>query len=310
MKKFVLTSAICHLTFYMLLAQPATWSARGVGGGGALFSPSINPGNNNEYYIACDMSELFHTTDFGLTYSQFNFSQFVGGHNSKMCYTSTANLLYSISYPDPAQVALPVKSTDNGVTWTPLAGNPDPSSDVYTMDVDYNNSQRIIISFCGDIWFSGNGGTTFTCIHTAASSGSGNIVGGVFYDGLNIYIGTNDGVLVSANGSTSWNTATITGIPAAQAIFSFAGAKVGSTTRFFCTTGTAANMYVGLQGSDYNGFLAGVYSCDYGTTQWTSRMSGITLGTDYLMFVAMAQNDINTAYLAGSSNSYPDIMKT
>ena len=127
---------------------------------------------------------------------------------------------------------------------------------------------------------------------------------------MNIYIGTNDGVLVSTNGGTSWNTATITGIPAAEAIFSFAAAKVGNTTRFFCTTGTAANMYVGLQGSDYSGFLAGVYSCDYGSTQWTSKMSGITLGTDYLMFVAMAQNDINTAYLAGSSNSYPDIMKT
>ena len=117
-------------------------------------------------------------------------------------------------------------------------------------------------------------------------------------------------MLISTNGGANWNTATITGIPAAEAIFSFAGAKVGNTTRFFCTTGTAANMYVGLQGSDYSGFLAGVYSCDYGTTQWISKMSGITLGTDYLMFVAMAQNDINTAYLAGSSNSYPDIMKT
>src|ERR1035437_10118743 len=139
-KPFLFTSAIFLLTSYLLLAQPTTWNPRGVGGGGALFPPSINPGNNNEYYIACDMSELFHTTDFGLTYSQLNFSQFVGGHNSKMCFTSTANLLYSISYPDPAQVAIPEKSTNNGATWTPLAGNPDPSSDVWTIDVDYNNS--------------------------------------------------------------------------------------------------------------------------------------------------------------------------
>ena len=311
MKKFLLlTSAILHLTSYILLAQPATWNPRGIGGGGALFSPSINPGNNNEYYIACDMSELFHTTDFGVTYSQVNFSQFMGSHNSKMCYTSTANLLYSISYPEPAEVGIPVKSTDNGVTWSPLAGNPDPTSDVWTMDVDYNNPTRLIISGYSNIYFSNDGGTTFTSIHTAVSSGSGNIVGGVFFDGNNIYIGTNDGVLVSTNAGATWSTATITGIPAAQAIFSFTGAKVGATTRFFCTTGTAANMYVGLVGSDYSGFLAGVYSCDYGTTQWVSKMSGITLGTDNLMFVDMAQNDISTAYLAGSSNSYPEIMKT
>ena len=135
-----------------------------------------------------------------------------------MCYTSTANLLFSISYPDPAQVGVPVKSTDNGATWTALAGNPDPSSDVYTMDVDYANPTRIIISSYGNIYFSGNGGTTFTSIHTAANSGSGNIVGGVFWDGQNIYIGTNDGVLISSNGGTAWNTATITGIPAAEAI--------------------------------------------------------------------------------------------
>src|ERR1035437_4603990 len=182
MKKNILVLVICYFTFCTLLAQPAVWSPRGVGGGGGLFSPSINPGNNNEYYIACDMSELFHTTDFGLTYSQLNFSQFVGGHNSKMCYTSTANLLYNISYPSPAQVAIPVKSTDNGATWTPLAGNPDPSSDVWTMNVDYTNPSRIIISYYGSIYFSNDGGTTFISIHTCLNNGTGNIVGGVFYD--------------------------------------------------------------------------------------------------------------------------------
>lgn len=306
----LLTSAIFHLTSSILLAQPGSWSSRGVGGGGALFSPSINPANSNEYYIACDMSELFHTIDFGLTYTQLHFSEFVGNHNSKMCYTSTANLLYCISYPDPAQVGIPVKSSDNGVTWTPLVADPGQGNDLFSMDVDYANPMRIIVSTYDEIFFSGNGGTSFTSIHTAASSGTGNIVGGVFWDGNTIFIGTNDGVLMSTNAGVNWSTASITGIPAGQAIFSFTGAKVGGTTRFFCTTGTAANMYVGLVGSDYSGFLAGVYSCDYGTTQWVSKMSGITLGTDEIMYVDMAQNDINTAYLAGSANSAPAIMKT
>lgn len=311
MKKYILTFAICQLLYCTLLAQPASWSPRGVGGGGGLYSPSINPGNNNEYYIACDMSELFHTTDFGLTYSELDFSQFVGGHDSKMCYTSTANLLYSISYNGSAHRAIPVKSTDNGATWTPLIGNPNPTSDVWTIHVDYSNPSRIIISSHDNIYFSNDGGAVFTSIHTSINSAAGNIVGGVLYDGLNIYIGANDGVLISTNGGTTWNTAVITGIPANEAIFSFAGAKVGTTTRFFCLTGTAANMYVGLTGTSFSNFMKGVYSCDYGVTQWSAKMAGITVGTDYPMYVDMAENDINTAYLAGSSSSYyPNIMKT
>ncbi|MBC7885456.1 MAG: hypothetical protein H7X99_08265, partial [Saprospiraceae bacterium] len=88
---FVLSSFTCFL-------QPQIWNPRGIGGGGALFSPSINPLNPNEYYIACDMSELFHTVDFGLSYTQVHFDQFQGGHNSKVCYTSTPGLLYSVRY--------------------------------------------------------------------------------------------------------------------------------------------------------------------------------------------------------------------
>ncbi|MBI4929976.1 MAG: T9SS type A sorting domain-containing protein [Bacteroidetes bacterium] len=308
MKKFALSIFVFLLFTFYLLAQPTSWSARGVGGGGALFSPSINPANTSEYYIACDMSELFHTTDFGLTYSQVHFSEFMGGQNAKVCFTSTTNLLYAISYVN--DIGTPVTSTDNGVTWVLVSGNPDPSQDVYTIHVDYSTPSRIIISTYGEIYFSNNGGTSFTLIHTAINGGSGNIVGGVFFDGLNIYIGTNDGVLISTNGGGTWSTASITGIPAAEAIFSFTGAKVGATIRFFCTTGTAANMYVGLVGSDYSGFLAGVYSCDYGSTQWVSKMTGITPGTDEIMYVDMAENDINTAYLAGSRTSYPEIMKT
>jgi len=90
-----------------IIAQPTSWNSKGIGGGGALFSPSINQANTNEYYIACDMSELFHTTNFGSSYSQVHFSQFTGGHNSKVCFTSTANLLYSISYIN--DIGTPVK---------------------------------------------------------------------------------------------------------------------------------------------------------------------------------------------------------
>src|SRR5688572_5465000 len=121
MKKSILTPVLSAFVL-SLLAQPASWSPRGIGGGGALFSPSINPGNTSEYYISCDMSELFHTTNFGLGYTQVHFNEFIGGHNSKVCYTTSSNLLYSIRYLN--DIGTPAVSTDNGATWNSFPGNP------------------------------------------------------------------------------------------------------------------------------------------------------------------------------------------
>ena len=306
MKKSILILSI--IAVQIATAQPYLFNSRGVGGGGALFSPSINPGNADEYFVACDMSELFHATNFGATYSQIHFTEFIGGHNSKVCYTALSGTRYSISYIN--DIGTPVVSPDGGNTWSLITGNPDPNEDIYTIHSDYTNSSRIIISQYGAIFFSSNAGTSFTQIHTALT-GAGNVVGGVLFDGNNIYIGTNDGVLVSTNGGGTWNTATITGLPANEVIWSFCAATTSTTTRFFCLTGDPADVYVGLQGSDYWGFFRNVYTCDYGVNNWTAASNGITLNTDYPMFIDMAENDINVVYVSGSnSNGEPIVMRS
>lgn len=307
MKRTATLAALLVASSFFAQNIPSAFYSRGIGGGGALFSPSINPGNTSEFFVSCDMSELFHTTSFGLNYDQVHFTEFNGGHNSKVCYTAMSNVRYSISYID--DIGTPVVSTDGGTTWSLITGNPDAGEDVYTIHSDYTNPQRIIISQYGGIFFSGNGGTTFTQIHTAAT-GNGNVVGGVFFDGNTIYIGTNDGVIVSTNGGTSWSIAAISGITTGEVIWSFCAAKSGNTTRFFCLTGDAGDVYVGLQGSDYWGFYRNVYTCDYGVNNWSVASNGIT-STDYPMFIDMAENDINTVYVAGSNdNSEPIIMKS
>jgi photosystem II stability/assembly factor-like uncharacterized protein len=71
------------------------------------------------------------------------------------------------------------------------------------------------------------------------------------------------------------------------------------------------DIYVGVSGSDYWDFVRGVYVMDYGSGTWTSAMNGIVMGTDFPMFVAMAENDIMTAYLGGGGSSgSPEILKT
>ena len=308
-KRFRITILLLFTAVSVFAQAPQSWSSKGVGGGGALFSPVINPANENEFYVACDMSELFHTTDFGLHYNQVHFSKIIAGINSKIVFTNNPSVLYCIDYANNATV--PVRSDDGGNTWHTLSGNPDQYQETFSIFADYNNPDHVVISYYGSVYFSNNGGVTFINIHNARSNASGALVAGVFFDGQNIYVGMNDGLLVSADGGNNFATAATTGIPSGQAIYSFAGAKQGNITRFFVITGDSANIYVGLRGSDYWNFMRGIYSMDYGSGTWNLNMSGITPSSDWVMFVAMAENDINTAYLAGSTPlAEPNVMKT
>lgn len=303
-----LFSFLLLLNSVSVFCQPTSFISKGVGGGGALFSPSINPVNNQELYFSCDMSELFHSTDFGESYAQVHFKEFTGGANSRVNFTNISGLLFSISYLN--DIPTPVKSTDNGLTWSVLSGVPDLSDDYYSITVDFDNPNRIIISDYRNLFLSVNGGTSFTQFHTAINSGSGIVVGGSFFDGANIYIGTNDGLLVSNNSGTNWNAPFTTGIPAAEGIWSFTGAKQGGVTRFFCITGNKTDIYAGMPGSDYWDFFKGLYSYDVGAGSWITKESGIST-SDFPMFIDMAQNDINTVYIAGSNSaSEPIIMKS
>ncbi|MFI5150151.1 MAG: T9SS type A sorting domain-containing protein [Bacteroidia bacterium] len=311
-----------HLILILLIAgsivvgaQPLSWTSHGIGGGGSLYAPSINPGNNSEFYVGCDMSEQFHTTDYGLSYSQLPFQQFIGGAYSKMCFTATSGLLYSMSSNLISGNWNPVKSTDNGLHWTMLPG-PDTTQTCYSLDVDYNNPQRMVVSNYGQIYFSNDGGNTFTSIHTAVVSADGNTVGGVFFDGNNIYIGTNDGVLVSTTAGASWTIPTITGLGTGEKIYSFCAARTATTTRFFCLTSGTGNWNPGSSlsaatGGSYNGFTLGAYVCNYGSGNWVSSLTGINLSNDFPLFLGMAGNDITTAYMGGGSSAgTPVILKT
>ena len=288
-------------------AQNLSFAARGVGGGGALFFPKINPANADEFYIACDMSEMFHSQDFGLTYSQLHFTKLAAMNVSTYEWTNDANIAYC-THSD-GNDGYPVKTIDGGNTWTQLPGFDPNEGMVYKMVANYNNPQQLLMSYWDKIVFSNNGGTTFQTIMTATNSGAGLVMGGVFIDGSNIYVGTNDGLLVSANGGSSFSIMTTTGIGAGQAIWSFSGAKVGGTTRFVCITANDNDIYNGLQPYEY-GIASGVYTMDNANGTWVSSSAGINLGSEYVMYTGMAWNDINTMYLGGSENSYPLIYKS
>ena len=307
-QNFIIFSIVFVFISMQINAQiPETWTPSGIGGGGSLFSPSINPANEDEFYFACDMSEMFHTTDFGNSYEIIDFNKLRAFPDSRMRFTNNPNILYCIDYK--TEVSLISKSTDGGDTWANVTGLP-VWEDVYRLYVDYENPDILVANFWSEVLFSGNGGNSFQTIHSTAIGG-GAFIAGVFFNLPDVFIATNEGMLVSHNSGADFQFEDFPGIPAGQACYSFAGGKQNDTLRFFTITADPDNFWNGHQGWDYWELIKGVYRMDYSDGIWEPAMNGIDINTDFLMFVGMAENDINNVYLAGSSiNGFPTVFKT
>ncbi len=299
--KQILLIPLVILSSFFAVSQPASFSPRGMGGGGALFFPTINPADDDEFYVSCDLSALFHSTDFGKSYSQVDFQKLQVFGTSTYEFTNDPNTAYC-NFNDGNE-GYPVKTTDGGKTWKQMtAYNLGTYGNVYTMRANIQNADQILIGAYGDILFSNDGGTSFKLVKHTINNGAGLIMGGVFWDGLNIYIGTNEGLIVSNNGGTSFTVMPTSGLPAGQLLWNFAGAKEGGNTRFVCIAAGSGDVYNGVMPWEYYDFAKGVYVMDNADGIWKSKSAGIDLTDDFIMYVAMATNDINTIYLGGHDN--------
>ena len=305
MKKNILISSLLVLSSSLLLAQPTTFNPHGIGGGGAQYSPSINPANSSEIYSSTDMTDLYHSTDGGASWRVINFNQITGGAFAMVQFTNNNNIRYCQSNDHVTQVLIPVKTTDAGVTWNPITDPTAGNGSWYTI-ANPQNSNQVIVSDYSNLYFSNNGGATFGSAFYTDGTGNGAYIAGTFFDGANIYICTQAGLLVSTNSGTSWSA--LTDPVAGEDIIGFAGAKSGATTRFFCVTQSSGSAYPGTTGQNASSY-ANTYSMNY-PGAWAKKETGIISG-DWPMYVSMASNNINDAYLGGESSiGEPIVLKT
>ena len=287
-----------------LHAQPSTWKNIGPGGGGAFYVPQISPFNQSEIYFASDMSDLFHTTDGGNTVSIVNFQYITAGGVTRVSFTNDKNIIYTINQNEFGN--FPVKSTDAGATWKNLKSDPTSGGgyQIFASDLDY---KKVILTDYSNVYYSSDGGDTFSKIFSGNSGNWGSYIAGVFFDGNDIYICQPDGLLISKSGG-NFQSEKPTGIPTSEYVISCSGAKTGSTIRFFAVTNTEC--WPGITGSEHSSYK-GVYTLDYGSQTWVKKVNGLP-NTAHPFFVDMAKDNPNVAYLSGAeiSGSGPGVYKT
>lgn len=324
MKKYIYLLALITLFNQESYSQkyPSNFESRGTGGGGALFVPSINPYNNDEFYISCDMSETFHSTNFGKSYEIVPFQIIQTGHPSKVRFTTNPSLMYNIDIAN--DLTTPVKSTEGGKSYKALKGNPNDGQ-FQNMFVS-NDGNKIVIAFYGTIYLSLDGGDTFKKIHTCLNNGAGNLLGGVFFNGNSIYLGTNDGLLYSEDNGNTFQTMSGSSIPTDEAIYSFSGAYENGTLKLYCLTAKLNSIYVFMfendpgtyrawdnAKNDFIGFCKSMHTFtkkDGGSGSWL-KASSYDSNTDFMMWVSNAENDIDTVYMAGGSkSSSPSVLRS
>ena len=185
---------------------PRRFEPRGVGGGGALFGPTISPIDPDELYVGTDMTDLYHSVDFGAHWDTIPFTVVQGDSFTSTQFTADPALLYALTN-DAVDDPVLVKSTDHGKSWSPLLSG----TNVNYASADADSTRRLIAVDNQNVYFSGDAGATFAVVYTSTAE-DGLVMGGAFWHGREIFVGTSDGLLVSRNGGTTFGLAPVTGI--------------------------------------------------------------------------------------------------
>lgn len=271
---------------------PDTWMPVGLGGGGALYGPFFSPHDPNELYVNCDMSQLFHSVDAGNSWEIVDFRQLQTNGHTLVRFTDDPLVRYAGDGTVFTGGGFVVsKTTDGGVTWVPVAGDPTGGA-THAVFVDPTDPERLLIASSTQLFLSSDGGDNFAPLYTTPSTSLH--LAGAFFDGTDLYAATSDGMLLSQNDGT-FAAYSMPGYPSGAKIAAFAAARSGGTTRFLILT--ASNIQLLAVPGAWMSTYTGLYRADLGGS-WSSATAGLGAGEKFA-FLGMAENDVNVAYVIG-----------
>lgn len=295
----------CAFNSLSLFAQPTTFENKGICGGGATTQPAISPHNDQLYYLTSDMSPVFQSVNAGEEWNQIPYYQLQGtGQHTKIEFTSDPAILYSFGYtgyPNPTE---PKKSIDGGITWNVLGSDP-TNGYVYQLFADPSTTNRVILCDYNNVYISLDGGSSFSTAFTTTTNSI--YIGGVFWDGDDVYVAANNGeaggsavLWISNDAGVSFSVEPINGdFPIDQYFRYMEGVKVNGQVRLYAIT--MISTWGGLNFSEYWGPTREVLRLDYGGTWQSIDGNGLTLasggGSVHPNIIATCTFDPEVVYL-------------
>ncbi|MFK7774333.1 MAG: hypothetical protein AB8F94_19450 [Saprospiraceae bacterium] len=295
-------------------AQFSYFSPSGIGGGSALFYPSISPHNNDIIYVASDVNGMFYTNDGGESWDIIPSRDLVATTESKMNFTSDPNILYTVCRNFITDRDYACISIDAGITWDSLV-HPELDGEVEYLYADPNHTDRIIITTFDKMFYSENRGADIEMKYIAEDPlNIGLHIGGVFWDQSNIYIGSTDGLLKSEDDGDNFFIEPVDGLPDDYGFLSFSGAKEGNSIRFFSVARYKWDTYSGVLGDDYWEKESAFFCIESDGSNGFETLDGVDFtASNFPFFTASSDSDINTVYVAGvkaGGGSRPTVWKS
>jgi len=277
----------------------------GVGGGGAMYEPVISPHNSNVMWLSCDMGGMYRTIDGGDSWELIPMDKIASIVRGEVQFTSDPNILYCASRAtelinNQLNRGVLSKSIDGGDNWFRVS-EPSIGAGINACFADPNDTDRVIINDWQNMYFSDDGGSTWTNVYQPQSPNE-MWIGGAYWDGNDIYLGSNEGLLVSHDNGLSFQLEAISGMPAGHGIYRLEGAKENGQIRLVTlsiqTNLLLAHYFVDQVFND----IGDIYRLDYGLdTQWQNIKSNISY-SEPINDISMSCCDIDNIWLSVSNN--------
>lgn len=307
--KWLFVSTLLFFVSTSFFAQPTLFTPTGSGGGGYMYSPSINPKNPSEMWINCDMGGVYKTINSGLSWSLIPYTQQVSTVKGKIQYTNDPDILYVVNRSQdpnhtPWYQGRTMKSIDGAKTWTDI----DPTiSGTHRLFVDPNDANRIILNEYNALFISQDGGLTFQQIEIPAWD----LVwlAGVYWDGNDVWLATGNGLLYSDNGGSDFNVIDIPELENSEGIYQMTGAKQNDIATLFLVTAEKELLLPWHEVLEIQDGLKNVYSFQPKTLNLKNIKNNIPNDAN-IAWLESASNNTDIIWASGDINDLPVIYKS